>query len=294
MRRAFLVALSSAVTSVLLIPPVFGQRVGVATRDSGGVTIVENVEPAWSEAERWRFGPEPVLDIGELEGDPEYELHRVVGAVRLPDGRIVIANSGTYQLRFFESDGAYIRNCGRRGGGPGEFEGLWGVSRFRTDSLATFDWRQNRISVFDDEGSFVRAITLRSADALAEAIGSFSDGSFLSRTRSSAMDRETGSLRRDWILHRLDAEGRIVDTLGSFRGDEVFVNPMAGDLIIAATRFFARSSEFAVLGDQFYVADTENFEVRVYDTVGELRSIICKKHDNLEVTRSDIDHLRSQ
>lgn len=31
---------------------------------------------------------EPTLEIGVVEGDPNYELHQAISSVRLPDGRI--------------------------------------------------------------------------------------------------------------------------------------------------------------------------------------------------------------
>jgi hypothetical protein len=129
---------------------------------------------------------------------------------------------------------------------------------------------------------------------MSDAVGSFSDGRILSRTRSSTADGETGAIRPDWILIRLDTNGSMLDTLGSSPGDEMFINPLAGDLTIAATRFFARSSEFAVLGDRFYVAPTENFEIQVYNSAGQLEMLVRKKHENLDVRRADITHMRDQ
>lgn len=54
-----------------------GERTGSAgpiVRDSAGIVIVENTVGAWSEAERWRLSDVPLVDIGVLEGDPNYQL----------------------------------------------------------------------------------------------------------------------------------------------------------------------------------------------------------------------------
>ena len=68
--------------------------------DSAGITIVENADPVWDERRAWRLSSSPIVTIGVVEGDAAYELFRTVGAVRLSDGRIVLASSGTHELRF--------------------------------------------------------------------------------------------------------------------------------------------------------------------------------------------------
>src|SRR5687768_11995460 len=92
-----------------------------STRDSAGIRIVDNRSPAWTPAQRFTIAPRPSVVIGEEEGDPPYLLSRVYAAARLPNGHIVIGNSSSSELRFFTSEGRFVKSAGRRGGGPGEF-----------------------------------------------------------------------------------------------------------------------------------------------------------------------------
>lgn len=94
---------------------------GVTVRDSAGVTLVESLASQWPSGEAWAVAPTPALTIGSLDGPHEQQLYRVFGAHRLPDGRIVVANSGSYELRFYDRDGQFLAASGGRGGGPGEF-----------------------------------------------------------------------------------------------------------------------------------------------------------------------------
>ena len=103
-------------------------------RDSAGIRIVENTTPLWQEGEEWHLSPEPVVDIGGGDVE-ENQLFRVAGALRLSDGRIVVGNGGTHELRFYTGDGAFVRSVGRRSDGPGEFQDLRWVRRLRGDSL---------------------------------------------------------------------------------------------------------------------------------------------------------------
>ncbi len=99
-----------------------------AVRDSAGVRIVESVAPQWTPETAWRLSQEPVTHIGGMEGDPNQELFRVRGAIRLTNGNIVVANAGTSELRFFRADGSYLRSAGGDGDGPGEFRVVSWVS----------------------------------------------------------------------------------------------------------------------------------------------------------------------
>jgi hypothetical protein len=92
------------------------ERLGAVVRDSGGVRIVENTSPQWLESQQWRLTEEPIVDIGG--GDTaEEQLHRVRGAARLSDGRIVVADGGSQELRFYAPSGEHERSAGGRGGG---------------------------------------------------------------------------------------------------------------------------------------------------------------------------------
>ncbi|MGD8700604.1 MAG: hypothetical protein PVJ43_15010, partial [Gemmatimonadales bacterium] len=106
-------------------------------RDSAGVRIVENLRETWTTP--WQVDSQPVLSIGSVAGNPDHLLDRVIGAVGLPDGRIVVANAGSFELLFYGRDGSLLHRAGRRGGGPGEFQSLEWLSRYGPDSVLAVD-----------------------------------------------------------------------------------------------------------------------------------------------------------
>ncbi len=121
-------------------------------RDSAGIRIVENARPPHGSRLAWRIGPEPSLSIGVLEGDEPHMLFAVRDAIRLADGRIVVANGGSAELRFFDSNGSHLGTRGGRGEGPGEFRELGNVAPWPGDSLVAWFAPGWRISVFDGDG----------------------------------------------------------------------------------------------------------------------------------------------
>src|SRR5688572_1803264 len=99
------------------------ERSGYAERDSAGIRIVESTRPAWPADEAWTVDS-TLVTVGTTEGAPGQQLHQVVGAARLANGTLVIANGGSRQLLRYDSTGTFLGATGREGGGPGEFRAL--------------------------------------------------------------------------------------------------------------------------------------------------------------------------
>ncbi|MDE2795971.1 MAG: hypothetical protein OXL34_14210 [Gemmatimonadota bacterium] len=77
-------------------------------RDSADVRIIENPRPPSASRLGWRVGPEPEVSIGAREGEGPYLLHRASDAFTLSDGRIVVANTGSHELRVFDASGIHV------------------------------------------------------------------------------------------------------------------------------------------------------------------------------------------
>ena len=103
-------------------------------RDSAGIRIAENPRPAPDSRLGWTVGAQPLVSIGNVEGESAYQLHRVADATRLADGRIVVANGGSLELLVFDAEGIHLDSWGGKGEGPGEFEGLNRVRSWAGDS----------------------------------------------------------------------------------------------------------------------------------------------------------------
>ena len=80
----------------------------------------------------WPVSDEPIVSIGGADEREGYLLHRVVGATRLGDGRIVIANGSTLQLRYYDPEGNHLFDAGGEGDGPGEFRTFEHLTRDRS------------------------------------------------------------------------------------------------------------------------------------------------------------------
>ncbi|MDE2753321.1 MAG: hypothetical protein OXI83_12155 [Gemmatimonadota bacterium] len=135
------------------------------TRDSAGIRIVENAEPPEGSRLEWTVGPEPSVNIGIAEGAEPYMLYGARDATRLNDGRIVVANAGTNELRVFDATGVHLATWGGRGEGPGEFRSLYRVEPWPGDSIVAWYAPHLGVSVFDAQGNHGRSFGLARNEA---------------------------------------------------------------------------------------------------------------------------------
>ena len=84
-------------------------------RDSADVRIIENPRPPAGSRLDWRVGAEPAVTIGSVDGEDPYLLSRVRGGFIVPDGRIVVVNGGSNELRVFDALGIHVATWGGQG-----------------------------------------------------------------------------------------------------------------------------------------------------------------------------------
>jgi hypothetical protein len=154
--------------------------------DSAGVAIIDNHLAAWTETTAWRRSEDPVLRIGEVEADdPGVLFARIESVTRLSDGRIVVIEGQSSEVRWFDSAGRHLATRGGQGGGPGEFNSAAQVVRLSGDTIFVQDQPAIDHLYYGPDLTFIREESLdraRYADLgpWAPCVGpSMADGSFI-------------------------------------------------------------------------------------------------------------------
>lgn len=88
---------------------------------------------------RWAVAAAPLTSIGDAGVGENQELFGVTGALRLADGRVVVANGKPRELRVYDSHGKFLTRIGRAGGGPGEFGGRIDLLAPVSDTIVVYD-----------------------------------------------------------------------------------------------------------------------------------------------------------
>ena len=236
----------------------------ITMSDSSGVAIVmndlERLDASCS------LGATPAMSIGVEDGGEEYMLDEVAGATRLSDGRVVLANRSTWQLRYYDPSGAYIRSTGRQGEGPGEFRQPFYLHRLPGDTVYAGDYRPFRFLVFGPDGQWVRTVdpapqmlnTPRSMNVMDDGrmVLGMQDVSARFAGDGEAFPLEKITLQ----LH--DASGALLDTLATLPngrygevvpGSRFFVFP-----------FFESFAMVAAKGDRLVMGHGSETELRVH------------------------------
>ena len=245
--------------------------------DSAGVKVVHHPSPTVESLGRWAVSGAPLVAIGRDSGQLPHQLFGVAGALRLSDGRIVIANRGSSELRFFGGDGEHLVSVGSSGDGPGEFRMLAGLYQMEGDSLLAFDFQSRRMSVFAPDGVFLRSFRLEPpGDASVPSVaGVFGDGSILVRGLVVVGGRETqtGVVRDAMVYSRMDERGDVIAAYGEFPGNETYVGESGGAPTAQLLPLGRRSVATAGHG-RFFVGAGDGYEIEVRSLAGDLVQIV--------------------
>jgi hypothetical protein len=259
---------------------------GPIVRDSAGITIVDN--PAQDSEVIWQISSDPDVDIGGGVDD----LFRVVSPIRLSDGRIVVGNGGTSEIRYYAPDGRLIKPAGRDGEGPGEFRRIAWLGRRGADSIVVYDLDLLRLSILDSAGTFVRSFQLETTDSVtfAYVIGSYADGSFLTNGFGDTGGETPDGLQRYRSpLHWFGPDGALLQNLGFFSGSEMYYMPFGNGGFSVVEAVFGRQTTRIAGPDHLYIAANDTYQIDRYTSSGGLTASIRRAHEAVAVSNVHID-----
>jgi hypothetical protein len=260
---------------------------GITHRDSAGVSIVESSSPQWQGKPEWAVDTFPSLDLTEAGEGPKHEFFWVSDAIRLADGRIVVADAGLKEIRAYAPDGRFLWAAGDNGEGPGEFRSLSSISRFRGDSLLAFDALLGRITVLDTHG------------AVGRVAGSGTPGAMISELLvledSILVGSSDAFLRPDQMPHGwFRTESRLVrysandftplDTIATYPGAEGY-----GFALGVLHPPFARGSSIAALSSRIVIGTADVMEYRIRSAAGSLQRIVRVPGYDLALSAAEVD-----
>jgi hypothetical protein len=267
----------------------------VTATDSVGVRIVESRDPIWERTgSSWRLQQTPVIHIRGDASDGRYFLYRVTAAHRLANGSIVVGNSGTRQLLWFDSTGAFVRSIGGAGEGPGEFNNISDIFRCRGDTLIVSEGR--RLSFIDPDGEFVRTAPV--AGRILRASGTLG-GISESCSAVLAIEGEYRYPEPGEAVHQLPhvlawvdiATGKR-DTLLVFPGPDLYPEEIRGQQASARLPF-GKVPVWATDGKLVAYGAADDFELRLFDRSADLRQIIRWRAEFVPVEGSPFEQFRS-
>lgn len=108
------------------------------------------------------------LQIGTMDGPDPYVFTRISGLLADPEGRIIVADYQSNEIRVFDPDGLFLYGLGRGGSGPGELDGPCCLAWSPEGLLLVRDGGNHRYSSYQllaDSGHFVDQMQFAHGDA---------------------------------------------------------------------------------------------------------------------------------
>jgi len=187
--------------------------------------------------------------IGEADGADEYIIGEPQSIAVGADGTILVLDTQVPVLRAYSADGEYLRDVGRKGGGPGEYESPDGMTVLPDGRIVVRDPPNGRISVFDASGTYLEQWPLSG--------GFNTDRRFYVDTAGNSyvttlLSRGRAPWEWEFGLVRYGPDGAIIDTLAAPVWDYEFAQVKAsreGSSSVRAVPFTAQTTwSFSPLG----------------------------------------------
>ena len=270
-----------------------GASSGITVRDSAGIEIIEHELAALDAV--CRVDSVPSVRIGVAEGPEEYMFYRLFGATQLSDGRIVIVNQGSQEIRYYAPDGTFLRRAGRGGEGPGEFSNAFYIWPIRGDTVYVGDFRPWQFEVFSPDGEWVRGVRPDPPYVnLPGFLNVLADGQLVLAKEERWRSGEPGFVPESLTVVVHSADGARRDSL--VRLENGYSGQPRGPHSIRVGRFFESYAQVAAGGSTIVLGHGSRPELRVYDASQGpvLRSIVRWPVPNRAVTPSHVEAERDR
>lgn len=276
--------------SVLIAVLLGAACTGAGTSDSAGDEFAPNriVEPVSPER---RLSLVEELRIGRLMGGNEADLLDVIKGIEIgPGGDIYVLDAD--EVKVFSPAGEFLRSWGRRGEGPGDFDGTLGMALAR-DTVAVTDGE--RVHFFDLGGRLLSSVWTggQTSGYTAFRIGSTDLG--------WVVEAHPRSIRLDPMqVQRLPAEVRYLNPGTGALGEPIATYMERPDGVELASgqrvsRAFDRNIEHGVdRRGNVYLPLGLDHEVSVYGADGVLSRVVRMEVEPVPVTDAMLDELRRE
>jgi sugar lactone lactonase YvrE len=209
----------------------------------------------------------PILQIGVVDGPPEY-LFRGIASVRItPDSLLVVVDRRANIIRIFDRAGRHIRSFGRVGAGPEEFQALWDAwLNVGGDTIVAWDVLGHRTSEWSVPSGFVRTQRLP-IDFQPVPLGRFRDGSLLVVRKEELRPAAPGGVAEiHGVVYRmsLDASEPVQLLRQPWEAVAAGVDSRDGVGALYVAQPFRSPASVAVGDSTFYVTDGARYVIHQY------------------------------
>jgi hypothetical protein len=233
------------------------------------------------------------LTLGEAGGLDEAspaEFGRVRTVISDEDGRLYVADAQALEIRVFEADGRFVGALGRKGGGPGEMEGLHGTAWLTPDTMVVADYGNARLGLMDRHGRHLGQWPWMRITGPVRFFFAVRPGEIWARGFRSPGEAGSDRVGMEpvWVRYGVDGpadaltiprlDAPLPGTSATCRGDGIgfFTNPY-GERLLAAP----------APGGERVVAMTSTYRIAFLDPAGDTVRVLARDPDPVPLSDED-------
>jgi hypothetical protein len=235
--------------------------------------------------------PVELFAIGTIEGADWEMLSNVRSVAFDRDDNLYVLDGGNVRVLVFDAEGRYVRQFGKRGGGPGEFQAPLSMTVLPNGEVVVNDIGNRAFIVFNGAGEVLRNVSFDASVGMPlSALYAHPLGVV---TRANPMPRADGSRARTSSIFvqplRPDAEPMtLFATPLPEPVESAAASPRGGRMSIMVDPVFAPRVTFGVLPDGALATSYETeYRVHLVDRAGHPLRTVTRALEPRRVTRKD-------
>lgn len=231
----------------------------------------------------WVVDTTPSTVLGSADNETE-SIAIGVGATRLPDGTIVVADRDDFGLLYFDANGRLLRRLMRKGEGPGEVEFLAHLWRCGT-TIFVYDINGYRISALSLDGVIQRTFRFAQVDHNSTPYLSAcnTQSEFIHYGWEQNRNREPGVQRPQVAAWTSKGDSIMTARLPDIAGSERWVTA-SGSRPLG----FGKETQVAAGTGALYIGQANTFAIDVFDFNGKHLRTISKPFTPQPIGQTDI------
>jgi hypothetical protein len=236
----------------------------------------------------WSVDSVPITTVRDDDPTGEPMLASPVGATRLSDGSIIVADRGLHALRYFGANGEFQRAVGRKGLGPDEFGYMAEMLRCG-DSLYVEDIEQQSVFVYSLDGVRTRAPKATEIHGQRSAYDSRCNANYVFVHNGWARHDDTRIGRVRWTVPYWisTTDGRTRTELGEHPGSERLVYEGGSE-----PHPLGRNPVLAIGRERVYIGTADSFAILAYSLDGVAIDTLRNADADLRTTAPDIERFK--
>jgi len=228
------------------------------------------------------------LRIGVLDGKEEYIFSRIRDVAFGSEGKIVVADFAIPIIRMYDENGVFLRNVGRSGRGPGEYQMILGMKTFDDGKITVWDPRNLYVHLYAADGEFIESHNVQSSLYGNGVFEAGLDGNFYIRNtlHKPGEDWEFG-----WL--KVSPEGVLTDTI---REPQYIADRPRGFILSTATgiHYPFLNDQVTTINKWGEIISGRTTEYKITLHKGDVDSVIInREYEPLEVTPGERDQWES-